>query len=691
MATLTTNISNVSLTVSGNTTKTATISWTCPTVPAGSTITSCRLTGNASSFTTGNKGATLTINNTSVSSGSSFTINLGTGNNTTSVQASFKGNHKQTNTSVTLSNLVYTVEYTEPLPTYTVTFKDWDGSVLKTQSVESGSAATAPSNPSREGYDFTGWDKTFSNITSDLTVTAQYSIKTYEVRFYEDEIYIGSYINVLKTEIVEHGKSATAPEAPVKEGYIFIGWSNSFTNITSDLDIYALYEVGINDTLQIKEDGNWINISKVYKRISGNWVEQSNSNLNTLFDTNMKYNIAKPNPVAIYYSDNTLVFQDSDVLDTSHGDVMEIYTGWDVEEYTDWAELPWKPYCNKISGVVINTIVSPFSTRHWFHTNNNIYLKSLDLNNFDTSNVTDMGYMFDIYFIETLDLSNFNTSNVTNMRYMFNGCENLTSLNISSFDTSNVINMVCMFGGCVSLTSLDLSNFDTGNTTDMTEMFYNCRSLTSLDLSNFDTSNVADMRYMFYYCSSLTSLDLSNFDTGNVTNMHYMFYYCSSLTSLDLSNFDTGNVTNMRSMFNNCSSLTSLDVSSFNTSNVTNMEDMFYKCSKLTSLDLSNFDTSNVTSMNWMFPSCKSLTSLDVSNFNTGNVTDMGSMFSGCSALTSLDLSSFDMTNVTSTNNMFNGCTSLQTIYVKDETAKTKIEASTNFPTTATVIIGKPN
>ena len=166
MATLTTNISNISISVSGKNTQTATISWACPIVPAGMTITSCRLTGNASSFTTGNKGATLTINNTSVSSGSSFTINLGTGNNTTSVRAYFVGAHKQSDTSVTLSNLVYTVEYTEPLQTYTVSFKDWDGSVLKTQSVESGSAATAPSNPSREGYEFIGWSQSIENVTS---------------------------------------------------------------------------------------------------------------------------------------------------------------------------------------------------------------------------------------------------------------------------------------------------------------------------------------------------------------------------------------------------------------------------------------------------------------------------------------------------------------------------------------------
>lgn len=59
--------------------------------------------------------------------------------------------------------------------TYTVKFVDWDGTELKTETVEEGKAATAPADPVRDGYEFTGWDVDFSNVTSDLTVTAQYT------------------------------------------------------------------------------------------------------------------------------------------------------------------------------------------------------------------------------------------------------------------------------------------------------------------------------------------------------------------------------------------------------------------------------------------------------------------------------------------------------------------------------------
>ena len=216
---------------------------------------------------------------------------------------------------------------------------------------------------------------------------------------------------------------------------------------------------------------------------------------------------------------------------------------------------------------------------------------------------------------------------------LFRGCEGLTSINLNKFDTSNVTNMRDMFYSCEGLTNLDLSSFDTSNVTEMNGMFAACDSLTNLDLSSFDTSNVTDMDCMFYYCNGLTNLDLSSFNTSNVTDMADMFRGCNSLTNLDLSSFDTSNVTDMGGMFDDCNSLTNLDLSSFDTSNVREMGVMFSGCESLINLDLSSFDTSNVTDMGYMFASCESLTNLDLSSFDTSNVTEMSRMFNGCNCL----------------------------------------------------------
>ena len=131
---------------------------------------------------------------------------------------------------------------------------------------------------------------------------------------------------------------------------------------------------------------------------------------------------------------------------------------------------------------------------------------------------------------------------------MFYGCSRLTSVNLSNFDTSNVTTMSSMFRDCTGLRVIDLSNFNTSKVTDMSSMFESCSGLTSLNLSNFNTSNVTTMYYMFTGCSGLTSLDLSNFDTSNVTSMVSMLRGCSGLTSLNIRSFSSIKLSNCSSM-----------------------------------------------------------------------------------------------------------------------------------------------
>lgn len=136
---------------------------------------------------------------------------------------------------ITSVNTDYTIEIFFRIMSYTVTFVDYDGTILKTEIVEHGKQATAPADPQREHYVFTGWDTTYSDITTNVTIRAMYEPAQYTVTF------VSWDGQVLKTETVTYTESATAPDAPEREGYDFSHWSHDYTSVSSDLTVTAVY------------------------------------------------------------------------------------------------------------------------------------------------------------------------------------------------------------------------------------------------------------------------------------------------------------------------------------------------------------------------------------------------------------------------------------------------------------------
>ncbi|MBR2884441.1 MAG: InlB B-repeat-containing protein [Clostridia bacterium] len=137
-----------------------------------------------------------------------------------------------------------------PKPEYTVTFRDWDGTIIDTQTVEQGKTAAYPENiPEREGYDFVGWSSTLTNINADVEIEARYVIKTYDV------IFVDWTAKSILTKTFEHGEFLSPPEATTVEGYNFVGWSGvteGETVVTEDMIVTAdydaeIYEVNIYD------------------------------------------------------------------------------------------------------------------------------------------------------------------------------------------------------------------------------------------------------------------------------------------------------------------------------------------------------------------------------------------------------------------------------------------------------------
>ena len=141
---------------------------------------------------------------------------------------------------------------------YNVTFKDYDGTDLKSETVEHGDSATAPTNPSRAGYTFAGWDKDFSKITGDLTVTARYNVYQYTVSFTTNSE------DTVPDQSVDYGALVTEPEPPAKAGCDFVGWykESELTNAwnfaadTVPAENITLYAKWTENTYAVAYDGN---------------------------------------------------------------------------------------------------------------------------------------------------------------------------------------------------------------------------------------------------------------------------------------------------------------------------------------------------------------------------------------------------------------------------------------------------
>ncbi|EMF0085581.1 BspA family leucine-rich repeat surface protein [Enterococcus hirae] len=378
-------------------------------------------------------------------------------------------------------------------------------------------------------------------------------------------------------------------------------------------------------------------------------------------------------------------------------------------ELSGYKESPWnskKVDAKSIKKIVLSgKVVAPEDSRRLFSYSYLTNVTEIEgLSQLDTSNVTNMEYMFHgMRSVTSLDVSGFDTSNVTNMDAMFYSMSNVTSLDVSGFDTSKVTEMAFMFDSMSRLTSLDLNSFDTSKVTVMDSMFFGMQSLTSLDISGFDTSNVAYMGDMFRRMSSLTSLDLSNFDTSKVTDMGAMFADTplkklilgdsfkfvesgsenAKLTSAWKREDGTGKVYTAEDFMKNygtgdltAGTYVSVETGTWGTSpymfdentgvltieagELSGYEESPWNSNKVVSESIKKIvlagkvvapeDSSNLFSYSYL----KNVTEIDgLSQLDTSNVTDMREMFRGMNSITSLDLSGFDTSKVTTMGSMF--------------------------------------
>ena len=143
------------------------------------------------------------------------------------------------------------------IPTYQVTFVDGQGNTLATRTVYEGKAAAAPADPTRDGFTFGGWDVSFDNVTSDLTVTAIWIAQAVTVTYDSQG---GSSVD---PAVVENGGTVVLP-TPTKEHFVFAGWFTaadggtqvtSPLTVTADMTLYAQWTPAATYTLKYDANG----------------------------------------------------------------------------------------------------------------------------------------------------------------------------------------------------------------------------------------------------------------------------------------------------------------------------------------------------------------------------------------------------------------------------------------------------
>ena len=327
---------------------------------------------------------------------------------------------------------------------------------------------------------------------------------------------------------------------------------------------------------------------------------------------------------------------------------------------------------NKISAR--NLKLPKYASRLFSNTDNNYSLQSIDVTGWNLTNCEDISSMFsgNEYLEEITGLDIWDTSNITDMSFMFYYCSLLTELDVSSFDTSNVTDMSSMFYNCSSLTELDLSNFRSDNLSKAESMFGECYSIEKLNLKNFNLASTYNGSSIID-TNDVYELIIDNWVIpSNFGSILEMFYNASTISAKNIT--ISGSAYGLFADYNSYGTLKRIDVSGGNLSNCTNMSEMFYGNSQLEEIiGLDTWNTSNVEYISSMFYGCSSLTSIDLSSFDTLKINDMSYMFYGCNSVEEIDLSGFDTINVENTNSMFEDCTSLQKIYAYSSFVNTNI------------------
>ena len=281
-----------------------------------------------------------------------------------------------------------------------------------------------------------------------------------------------------------------------------------------------------------------------------------------------------------------------------------------------------------------------------------------DIGSWDTSNVYDWTGMFYLASSFNQDISSWDTSSASDMRGVFNGASSFNQ-NIGGWNTSSVTLMNDMFNGATSFNQ-DLTGWCVSNFPSEPTSFGTNSALTDANKPVWGTCPEAtntDTTASIYFENNTCKCPQAVIgDTASVNGVVYTVVDNSTIAGQignNNINLCTTLVTNMSELFENNDSF-NLDIGFWDTSNVTNMSYMF-SGSTAFNQNIGSWDTSSVTNMNGLFNDA-TVFNQDIGNWITSSVTEMNGMFSPTASFNQ-DIGNWDTSKVTDMSYMFNDAT----------------------------------
>ena len=214
---------------------------------------------------------------------------------------------------------------------YTVAFVNEGSTTIPAQKIKEGNKVTKPSTPRRTGYTFGGWytDEQYQNVYdfntpvyTSFTLYAKWNINIYDVVF---ESTGGTPVD---TQYIPYNTTATEPEAPHKDGYVFSGWYTNkactllydfSTPVIKDITLYAKWTARVPNQYYVTFRSNG------GTSVGSQRVKEGNKAIEPTAPTRTGYTFDG------WYSDSALTVRYD--FDTAVNADITLYAKWNINKY----------------------------------------------------------------------------------------------------------------------------------------------------------------------------------------------------------------------------------------------------------------------------------------------------------------------------------------------------------------------